>query len=113
MRPEVQSECLLRVSACEAPIAERADAKRDLVSKLRRNVVQGLFKERLHGGRRLLDAYARFEPRKDPQNGLPGSGPAIGGSIEGRGNQNVIVTEVGHFELRRENTDNESGASVE
>ncbi len=44
---------------------------------------------------------------------MPGGGTAIGGAIESGGNKNVVVAEIGHFELRRENADDGGGPPVE
>ena len=81
--------------------------------KLRWNIIQGLLEERFHRSRGLLDGYAGLEPRKRAQNNLPGIRPASGGTVERRGKENVVVAEVGHFELGRKNAHNDSGLPVE
>src|SRR5437660_4197449 len=83
------------------------------MAKLRRNVIEGQLEERVHRGRRLLYGDAGLEPRKRPQNHLPRIRSAIRGAIEGGGNKNVIVTKIGHFELRRKNTNNDGGPTIE
>ncbi len=94
-------------------VAERTHAERYLVTKLGRNVIEGLLEEWFHRRRRLLNGDAGLEPRKGPQNHLPRIGPAIRGAIESGRNKNVFVAEVGHFELRRKDTHDDRGPTVE
>src|SRR6266446_3523877 len=94
-------------------VAERTHGERYLVTKLGRNVIEGLLEEWFHRRRRLLDGDAGLEPRKGPQNHLPRIGPAIRGAIESGRNKNVFVAEVGHFELRRKDTHDDRGPTVE
>ena len=83
------------------------------MTKLRGDVIEGQLEERLHCSSCLLDGNAGFETRKGSQNHLPCIRPAIGRPIESGGNKNVVVAEVGHLELRREDPYYDSGPAVE